>query len=555
MSDRPVTNARSRRRAGRLGFADVLLLAVPFLAIFPLRNNDLWWHLAAGRLMVRTGSVPQGDPFSFTGFMGSWIDNEWLSQLVLYGAFRAGGNLGLVLLRIGLYTLVFLLIREWLRLGRGPSAFLPSLAVGIALSFGWWELRPSLFSILGTLSLVAILERIRRTGRGFAALPVLFLVWASVHPGFLFGACILVGTVAALYAERILSDWPKWTGETGVPTRLAAWTGVAVAATLVNPYGWKVYSQQVAIAGNTAYRALLDEWAPPGSAFLALVLATLAALIVLRFRRTAPASLVPILGAAILSTTAVRFEEYFALVAVPGVLLQIGGSGLRRPRIVVLGALLGASLLLGLRSPLSEGLGEGHPSSTTIDTVEARVDARLRRNAVLVAGVLAASALVSIRGGRARGWPGRHGRSRATVAVLAPVVAVAASVAWVAPRVGRVPDDYVEAGRYPTTCLSALAPGAPRVFNRLSWGGWLIWKADVRTFVDGRCWGQPIFFEYQRCHTSACPALLDAYGIDRVIVAKSDATTRVLASDPAWRLTCEDAASVVFARDLPLRAR
>ena len=537
-----------RRSLPRPGLADLLLLGVPFLALFPLRNNDLWWHLAAGRWMAASGTWPSGDPFSFTGFMGEWVDNEWLSQLALYGAFTVGGNLGLVALRAALYSLTFVLVRAWLRRGRRPSMFLPCLAGGIALSYGWWEIRPSLFSILGTLALVLILERVRRSGRGLVRLPILFGVWASTHPGFLFGVCVLVGTVAAVYAEPLLPRWPRWSTVAGVRNRLAAWTVVSVAATLVNPYGWKVYAQQLSIAGNAAYRALLDEWAPPGPAFQALVLGTLAAVIVLRFRRAAAAELIPILGASALATTAVRFEEYFALVALPGAFRLLAGARPRAARNAVLGLALAASLLLGLRSPLSRGFGEGDPSAGARDAVEERVDARMRRNAVVLATVLAASVALALRR-RPRGlWPGRSGRSLVGGPALASTVAVATLLAALAAGTGRTPEDHVEPGRYPNTCLAALPRGEERVFHRLSWGGWLIWRAGIRTFVDGRCWGQPIFFEYRRCHGAGCGALLDEQRIDRVIVGTSDPAVAFLEDDPRWTVVCRDSASVVLGR-------
>src|SRR5262249_26980074 len=160
------------------------------LCLFPLRANDLWWHLASGRAMVEQHAFLHGDPFSFTGFMGDWVDNAWLSQLIYYGAWRLGGNLALVVLRAATYALVFVALRGFLRAGRQPSALFPCLAAAILLSYGWWDLRPSAFSVLLTIILLVVLERARRTGRGLALLPLLFLVWASLHPGFFFGLCV-----------------------------------------------------------------------------------------------------------------------------------------------------------------------------------------------------------------------------------------------------------------------------------------------------------------------------------------------------------------------------
>src|SRR5262249_18298044 len=151
-----------------------------------------------------------------------------------------------------------------------------------------------------------ILERARRSGRGLAALPLLFLVWASVHPGFLFGLCVLFATIAALAIERLLPGWRRWSTFPLV-RRLSLATAASIAATLVSPYGVRVYEQQLAISGNVPYRALLDEWVPPPVAFLVLALAAVLAFALLRGRRVPLAAWVPILGATALATTGVRF--------------------------------------------------------------------------------------------------------------------------------------------------------------------------------------------------------------------------------------------------------
>ena len=528
-----------------LDFADVVLLAVPFLAIFPLRNNDLWWHLASGRAMVERGTFLHGDPFSFTGFMGDWIDNQWLSQLAFYATWWLGGNLGLIVLRTVLYTAVFFLIRSLVRAGRQPSSLLPCLVVGVALSYGWWEVRPSVFSILGTLLLLRILEEVRRSGRGFAALPVLFVVWASAHPGFLFGLCILAGTVAALYVEPFLSGWPRWTGDSRTARRLCVWTGVSFLATLANPYGWRVYSEQVSIAHNAAFRAVLDEWQPPSETFSVFVLLTLGGFIVARYRRVAPAAWIPILGAAVLATTGVRFQEYFALVAVPAVIVNLGPPRPTSLRTAFVLALLAGSILVGLRTPLSVAMPEGR----ALDAVDRRLAVRIQHNALFLSMVLTVGLTAAAgRGRNGHRWLLVHCRGRARLVSVAAALFLAAVLAWWAPRAGLLPSGYVEPDRYPGRCLSSLHGENPRVFNRLSWGGWLIWTLRLPTFIDGRGWGQPLFLEYQQSHGPGWRAVFDAHRIGLAIVPKGDVIATELSRAPDWQLTCDDAVAVVYRR-------
>lgn len=55
-------------------------------------HNDTWWHLRAGREMVKTGGILATEVFSHTAY-GTRIyhNHEWLSQLVFYGLHEIGG--------------------------------------------------------------------------------------------------------------------------------------------------------------------------------------------------------------------------------------------------------------------------------------------------------------------------------------------------------------------------------------------------------------------------------------------------------------------------------
>ncbi|TMD43188.1 MAG: hypothetical protein E6I88_02175, partial [Chloroflexi bacterium] len=62
----PFSAAVAIRRVG----SGVVLRALLFVAVFSLAavpplDPDLWWHLANGRLIVLTGSIPHADVYSF----------------------------------------------------------------------------------------------------------------------------------------------------------------------------------------------------------------------------------------------------------------------------------------------------------------------------------------------------------------------------------------------------------------------------------------------------------------------------------------------------------
>lgn len=526
----------------KIDFGNLLLFLVPLLSIFPIRNNDLWWHLAAGRWMVANRAFPDLDPFSHTEFMGRWVDNEWLAELLFYGAWTLGGNTGLILLRAFLYTTIFLLLRAYLRSARRPSMTFPAIVVGVSVSYSWWGLRPSVFSLIGVLTLMILLERIRHGRREAWLLPFLFLVWANLHPGFLFGLLVLVTITISLWVEPILSRVRHYTGDKHLCARLSVWSVIAILAPLVNPYGLKVFSQQFVIAQNVRYRELLDEWAPPSVSFLLLVLITVAAFMVLRYRHVALSALVPLLGAAALSMTGVRFEEYFALVSASVMLALLGRLDGRRA--LFLGALVAGSFLVGLLPPMGSALVEGREAIGGIDPVDRLVQVRDWRNVVLLTGLTGISLLVAYLGYRTRYLYGmlklwRGGRF-ALVSSVAGIL-IAGLLLIMQP----LPADGVEVDRYPDACLAAI-PDDSRLFNKLSWGGWLIWKRDVKTYIDGRCWGQPIFFEYLEARSAEGTGILAQIQADTVILPPHDPLIETLEISGNWHEVCQDNASIVY---------
>src|ERR1044071_8172859 len=62
----------------------------------PVADGDVYWHLAAAREIVRTGSLLTHDPFSISAAGRPWCDVHWLFQLGLYAVHQLGGLGGLV---------------------------------------------------------------------------------------------------------------------------------------------------------------------------------------------------------------------------------------------------------------------------------------------------------------------------------------------------------------------------------------------------------------------------------------------------------------------------
>jgi hypothetical protein len=213
---------------------------------------DLTYHLRAGSMMLDAGALLRTDPFTFTAFGAEWVDQQWLSQVILARLFRSGGWLALALVRATLSAVVLASLfaacrargaairrAAWLTIA-GASLLLPTL-----------QLRPQLFGLACfglTLSLLAA----RRThpARIWWIVPVV-MFWANLHGTFF----LAVGLIGLAWLEDVQQQQPS-------ATRLIALGLAVIAASFVNPFGIHVWSYVWELSSNPSVRGMVTEWQP-----------------------------------------------------------------------------------------------------------------------------------------------------------------------------------------------------------------------------------------------------------------------------------------------------
>ncbi|MPZ50184.1 MAG: hypothetical protein GEU75_12955 [Dehalococcoidia bacterium] len=239
----------------------LVLFSIAFFAFSLIHptDPDYWWHLRTGELIVETKAVPQTDPFSFTAEGEPWIAHEWLSELVIYGVESAGGYAANVLL-FSAIALAALLVAYRTAIGFGVSRWLAVLFFVWAgfMSSPYWVVRPQAFTWLFFALFVAVCVG-HSSGKGrLWALPVLMVLWANLHGGYVFGLGVVGLYTLALIGERLL-----WHSQTELKPVLLALAG-CFAATLIspNPVELLLYPFEYLRPGN-ASMALISEWQSP----------------------------------------------------------------------------------------------------------------------------------------------------------------------------------------------------------------------------------------------------------------------------------------------------
>jgi hypothetical protein len=263
--------------ARAVGFVDRAAAVLPWIAVavafaFGLRrldNTDTWWHLAAGRWIAMHHAVPRTDTLSFTVPDHPWTDLQWLFELAIYALFSLGGpTLVVVAAAVACAGAVALVVAN-VRAAVGPAVTAALALWATAVAQERFAIRPEIVSFV----LLGAVLRVCATRSRLWLLPALMIVWVNCHSLFVLGVFVIACHVAgALLAQTPLlpAGWREPVGRDDARRMLVA-GGVAILATLANPYGpagvvfpLKLYSR---ISGaNPVFRSI-GEFRPPFSGY------------------------------------------------------------------------------------------------------------------------------------------------------------------------------------------------------------------------------------------------------------------------------------------------
>ena len=310
----PTRNAR----AGEAGvWAFLLLSSVVYFFSVNEADNDLWGHVLFGRDMLARGAVGRVDTYSYTVAGQPWVNHEWLSQGILGAVFQWAGSPGLLILKFVIATLTFLLLFSRIRRRSATPYIWGSVGLlAVAVLARGFAIRPQIFTYCGAALTLWLIDRYRDGGK--AALwcfPLLFVVWANLHGGFILGLGILGFFAGADLFRGGASAWQP-----------SAAMIASVAVTALNPHGPRL----LLYIWNELSRAHpITEWqraAPSDVAqfvFFAMCVALVATLPLRRHWRETGWEALLALGVGLLAVRHQRHTPVFALCAAAPLTTQL----------------------------------------------------------------------------------------------------------------------------------------------------------------------------------------------------------------------------------------
>lgn len=472
-------------------FTFLLFAAIFVMAAREITDPDFWWHLRTGQYILESGTIPHSDIFSFTAQAKEWVAHEWLSEIIIYALFRAGGFplliISFALIITGGFVLAYLLCE-----GRPFIAGFVVLLSALA-SAPTWGVRPQSFSFLLTALFIYFLEDFRMKGdwRRIAALVPLMVLWVNLHSGFALGIVVAGVYLFVMTLEHLRGgDGGSRRQVLSVATVFALILGCVV----LNPNGARMYTYPFETLTSAAMQKYIQEWFSPDfhlaefQPFAILLIALVGGTAWGRARLSLPYVLLSLIfGYAALRSA--RNIPMFALVAAPILAREIAG---------------------GLRGRA------GHGQDAAPGDVRRNLGF-LNLALMLVILATAGARLVSVAGNQ-------------TTVESSHFPAAAVSL--------------IQSQRPP-----------PNIYNSYGWGGYLIWKLypDYRVYIDGRAdvYGDTFIEDYLRIYRAepGWSEELDNRGVRTALIEPGSPIAIALSESPAWHRVFVDSQSALFERN------
>lgn len=484
-----------RRLLPRLGdFLFVIVLAGSILLGQRMLNvdSDLGRHLALGTYMLETGTVPVHDLLSFTRAGESRPPYEWLAQIAFSVFHKLLGLDGVVLLAGTAIASAFMLsYRDGRDRSGAPLLALLVAAWAAAASSLHWLTRPHIFTFVFLVIWIRLLEQMRLGRlRGLWQLPLVMLFWANVHAGFVYGFLAWGAYLFGWEWDRRRRQAPTTIGSRYLLAGAGALVASAITPDLWNNWAAVLGNTSAYVLGRTIETLPADLGTPATWPFAALVIAAAALAVSVR-RAIAPAHAAILLGFGAISLAFARNIPLFCLAAAP---------------------ILTHWARLALE-----------PAST-FNRLEARISS------------IEANLKSSF-------W------SPVAVLLTAAIFALSAT--------GSGHSLYsFDASSFPVRAADWIVEQRPygNMLNDLNWGGYILyrlWPAH-RVFIDSQTdfYGEGFVrqYDYIISGDDGWQRRLEDWQVDWMIVAPGSRLATLARLEPQWRVSYEDATTVILVR-------
>lgn len=248
--------------------AKIIFTYLPFIIVFVSSlkeptDTDLGWHLKYGEYFFNYHKLLEDNIFSTEMPNYNYINSAWGTDLLTYLIFSIFGFLGIAIFSSLVFVFTFYFFSKAANLSLWEKAILFPLILNMEKGVIAYSFRGQFLSLLGLGILFYIISRYEQGRDKIILLTIpLFLIWVNVHGQFLLGLGLFTIWIISYLFRVFISQKQKISFSTHKRLLLYI-TFIAVGlATLVNPYGIKIYEESIKHS-STPLLLTIEEWSPP----------------------------------------------------------------------------------------------------------------------------------------------------------------------------------------------------------------------------------------------------------------------------------------------------
>ncbi|HEY9156453.1 hypothetical protein [Candidatus Binatus sp.] len=496
--------AANPARVSLLRYSPALILfAIVIADARQLSDPDLWGHVLWGRELLAHGSLPRGNPYSYSAPGYSWLRHEWLSEVLMAAMFDKFGPFGLKLLKFvcAVGTICFIVLAE--SETAAPAFVQAAILLVVALILApVMQFRPQLFDFFALSAIIALLARHnwRGSARLWIAIPIV-AIWSNFHGGFFIGFVAIGVYGATILLSDILAGHGPRRG-LGIVAITAAAAASTLCTFLIPPARDTWYTLIHSILNPMTHYAIMD-WKP-----LMVDLTT--------------------------AHSGSVEKRYFVLVffffAAAAVSVVLKPKAADAPLVAVAAVMLAAAFAAVRNIPIA---------AIAIAPVFANHLGLLVRPREVTAAAHAPGARAMPRAGRL------------VIEILAAVAAIGLA------RYSGILSPGIDASDNPVDAVNFMNSHrlTGNVLAQYAWGQYVIWHGapGMKVFIDSRydlAYPPAVFQDYLEFANNLTGGshTLAAYPNDFVLVQRGLPAVKLMASQRDWRLIYSDPVAVLYAR-------
>ncbi len=245
-------------------FAGAFCLVVFLVSLVAQRDGlfsdgDPFWHIKAGSVMLEQQSLIDSDIFSHTAFGTPWTAHEWLSEIIMASIHNITGLEGLLCFFLLIAAISFWLLFKITEKYANQWVTLVCVALALTLSQGHLAARPHMFTWLFMLITLAILTT---GGKRLYWLPVVMVIWANLHGGFILGLVLQMIFILGSILENHFSLKTPWHETLRQQKLPAVVLLISILAVGLNPFGYELLAFPFQVSKGV-FSEMIKEWKAP----------------------------------------------------------------------------------------------------------------------------------------------------------------------------------------------------------------------------------------------------------------------------------------------------